>query len=105
MFIDYNFYGFNYIYLWMDGSGIYKDRGPEFFAGVEDFLRAAAVYKKPTRKRADHYICCPCVDCKNEKQFSNIEQIRTHLICMGFKAGYTYWTEHSELEDVMHEGQ
>jgi hypothetical protein len=68
---------------------MYKERGPEFIVGIEAFLRAAAAYKKPKGKRDEHYICCPCVDCKNEKQFSNIEQIRAHLIRRGFKAGYT----------------
>ena len=63
------------------------------------------MYKKPKRKCDEHYICCPCVDCKNEKQFLNIEQIRAHLICRGFKAGYTCLTKHDELEEVWCEGQ
>ena len=46
----------------------------------------------------------PCVDCKNEKQFSNIEAIRTHLLRRGFKPGYTCWAKHGE-EETIHEGR
>ncbi|XP_062223321.1 uncharacterized protein LOC133922140 [Phragmites australis] len=89
----------------IDRSWMYKERGPEFIVGIEAFLRSTVAYKKPKGKRDEHYICCSFVNCKNEKQFSNIEQIRAHLIRRGFKASYTRWTEHGELADVGREGQ
>ena len=52
-------------------------REREYFNGVCSFVRAATAYKS---NEATDYICCPCVDCKNEKQFSNIEAIRAHLL-------------------------
>ena len=87
----------------MDRRWIYEAdrREREFFNGVTSFVKAAMAYKS---KQMTDYIYCPCVDCKNEKQFSNIEAIRAHLIRRGFKAGYTCWTEHGEHETV-HEGQ
>ena len=83
----------------------YDHRGQEFFHGVDAFFRAAMAYRKPKNKRDDHYICCSCVNCKNEKQFSGIEQIHAHLFCRGFKPCYIHWTEHGEHEEVVHEEQ
>jgi hypothetical protein len=91
----------------MDRAWMYKSdrRGQEFFHGVDAFFRAAAAYRKPKKKSDDHYICCPCVDCKNEKQFSGIEQIRAHLLRRGFKPDYIRWTAHGEHEEDVHEEQ
>ena len=41
-------------------------REREYFTGVASFMRAAAVYKA---NNLIGYIHCPCVDCKNEKEF------------------------------------
>ena len=76
-------------------------RDREYFDGVVSFVRAARTYK--SNERTD-YICCPCVDCKNQKKWQNIEQIRTHLLRKGFMPGYTCWTELGE-DDTTQEGQ
>lgn len=44
----------------------------------------------------DGYIHCLCVDCKNQKLFWNIEQIRFHLLCSGFMKNYKVWNKHGE---------
>jgi hypothetical protein len=31
-----------------------------------------------------HYICCPFIDCCNEKKTQDIEEIREHLLVRGF---------------------
>jgi hypothetical protein len=48
-----------------------------------------------------HYICCPCIDCCNEKKTRDIEEIREHLLVRGFISGYTYWMEHNEYKEVV----
>jgi hypothetical protein len=39
-----------------------------FIEGLETFLETSAKYRKPENKSDVHYICCPCVDCCNEKR-------------------------------------
>jgi hypothetical protein len=48
-----------------------------------------------------HYICCPCVDCCNEKKTRDIEKICKHLLVRGFMSRYTCQTEHSEYKVVV----
>lgn len=73
----------------------------EYKNGVEGFLVAAAAHKSNTQSQ---YMCCPCVDCENKKQFSTTKQIHSHLVPRGFMPGYTRWTEHGEAE-IVQEGQ
>jgi predicted nucleotide-binding protein (sugar kinase/HSP70/actin superfamily) len=73
-----------------------------FIEELETFFETAAEYKKPENNMSDvHYICCPCVDCYNEKKTRDIEEIREHLLIIGFMSGYTCWTEHGEYKEVM----
>ena len=74
-----------------------------FFDGLEIFLKAAVTFKKPEDMSSAHYMCCPCLDCRNEKKTSNIEEIREHLIHRGFMSGYTCWTQHGEHNEVVDE--
>ena len=39
----------------------------------------------------------PCKDCKNHRNFRQIESIRSHLITRGFMPNYTIWTMHGEV--------
>lgn len=68
-------------------------RSKEYMDGVQEFLRAADAMKRS-------FISCPCVDCKNVKQYSSTRTIYLHLLTRGFKTGYTCWTEHGE-EGIM----
>ena len=72
-------------------------RDREYFDGVTSFVTAATAYRSNERKR---YICCPCVDCKNQKQWQSVERIRNHLLRRGFMPGYTCWTKLGEVETV-----
>jgi hypothetical protein len=69
--------------------------------GLETFLETVAEYKKPKIMSDVHYICCPCIDCCNEKKTQDIEEIREHLLAKGFMSGYTYWTEHGEYKEIV----
>src|SRR6187551_978788 len=62
-----------------------------FVNGVDSFVNVARSYQT-----SDGYQYCLCIDCKNQKQFQNIEQIRRHLLCRGFMANYRVWNKHGE---------
>jgi hypothetical protein len=74
-----------------------------FIEGLKTFLETTAEYKKPEDISDVHYICCPCVDCCNEKKTRDIEETPEHLLVRGFISGYTYWTEHNEYKEVVYE--
>ena len=42
-------------------------------------------------------VFCPCKDCKNQRNFRQIESIRSHLITWGFMPNYTIWTMLGEV--------
>jgi hypothetical protein len=72
-----------------------------FIEGLETFLETAALYKKIQNMCDVHYICCPCVDCCNEKKTQDVEEIREQLLVRGFMSGYTCWTEHGKYKEVV----
>jgi hypothetical protein len=72
-----------------------------FIEGLKTFLETTAEYKKPENMFDVCYICCPCVDCCNEKKTRDIEEIREHLLGRGFRSGYTCWMEHGEYKEVV----
>jgi hypothetical protein len=72
-----------------------------FIEGLKTFLETAAEYKKLENMSNVHYICCPCVDCCNEKKTRDIEEIREHLLVRGFMSGYICWIEHGEYKKVV----
>jgi hypothetical protein len=72
-----------------------------FYRGTGIFLETAAKYKKTEDMSDVHYICCPCVDCCNEKKTRDIEESHEHLLVRGFMSGYTCWTEHGEQKKVV----
>ena len=44
-----------------------------------------------------NHVFCPCKDCKNHRNFHQIESIRSHLIIRGFMPKYTIWTMHGDV--------
>jgi hypothetical protein len=62
-----------------------KPRDSKFVDGVDSFVKTARAYCINKLQAGDH-VYCPCVDCRNQKQFRNIEQIRCHLLVRGFMA-------------------
>jgi hypothetical protein len=72
-----------------------------FIDGLKKNLETTTEYKKPENMSDVHYICCPCINCYNEKKARNIEKFREHLLVRAFMSGYTCWTEHSEYKEVV----
>jgi hypothetical protein len=72
-----------------------------FIEGLKTFLKVVAEYKKLENMSDVHYICCPCVDCCNEKKTRDIGEIGEHLLVRSFMRRYTCWTEHGEYKEVV----
>ena len=51
------------------------------------------------------FMCCPCVLCKNEKDYSCSWKIHEHLFTSGFMSNYICWTKHGESGVIMEEDE
>ncbi|XP_039815036.1 uncharacterized protein LOC120677915 [Panicum virgatum] len=81
---------------WLYGT---KAGNLDFVNGVDSFVQTAKAHKN---LQDDGYVYCPCIDCKNQKQFGNVEQIRFHLLFRGFMPNYQVWNKHGEVGETMH---
>ena len=63
-----------------------------YMHGVNQFITDAKAHAGNR-----NHVFCPCKDCKNHRNFRQIEFIRSHLITRGFTPNYTIWTMHSEV--------
>jgi hypothetical protein len=72
---------------------------PEFIRGVHEFINVA---KANTR---NSFMCCPCVQCKNEKDYSCSKVLHEHLFTSGFIPNYICWTKHGERGVIMEEDE
>jgi hypothetical protein len=74
-------------------------RSSEFIRGVHNFLNVA---KANTQ---NSFMCCPCVLCKNEKDYSYSRKIHKHMFTSGFIPNYICWTKHGERVVIMEEDE
>ena len=65
----------------------------EYLNGVKSFIRAAEKDMLNQRKSA---MCCPCVDCENDRKFTSSMHVHAHLIIRDFMDDYKYWNKHGE---------
>jgi len=65
-------------------------RSKEFINGVQAFMNGAKSHKPKG------FICCPCFDCKNQKEHSSTGPIHSHLLRRGFMPNYICWMKHGE---------
>ena len=72
-------------------------RSPEFIRGMHEFINVA---KTNTR---NGFMCCPCVQYKNEKNYSCSRVLYEHLFTSGFMPNYICWTNHGEIGVIMEE--
>ena len=73
-------------------SGAYRE-------GVRSFIVVAEA-----NKRWDGFMCCSCVECRNEKDYTSSRVIQSHLLRSGFMSGYNVWTYHGERGVMMEDG-
>ena len=64
-----------------------------YLRGVDEFIDCA---KEHMRRTGDVAILCPCVDCRNNIKSGDLVKVKRHLVCRGFKEGYTRWVWHGE---------
>jgi hypothetical protein len=67
-----------------------------FLSGVNGFLNQA---EADMRNHGVQAMLCPCIDCLNQKKFTQQEIIFHHLVTCCFTKNYTYWNKHGE-EDL-----
>ncbi|KAK1680605.1 hypothetical protein QYE76_041453 [Lolium multiflorum] len=72
---------------------------PAFREGVNSFLLVAEA-----NKSKQGFMCCPCLKCKNEKDYSCSRDIKSHLLRFGFMSSYNVWTKHGEEGVMMEDG-
>ncbi|KAK1662738.1 hypothetical protein QYE76_050897 [Lolium multiflorum] len=70
-----------------------------FREGVNSFLLVAEA-----NKSKQGFMCCPCLKCKNEKDYSYSRDIKSHLLRFGFMSSYNVWTKHGEEGVMMEDG-
>ena len=46
--------------------------------------------------KVDNFMPCPCVDCRNVREYSNSKTIQGHVLRRGFMPSYNCWTKHGE---------
>jgi hypothetical protein len=76
----------------MDRQWMYGDRRHnEFTVSLKDFIRVTE-----ENQWADGFMCCPCVDYQNKKDYSCSKTLHTHLMRFCFMPYYNLWTNHGE---------
>jgi hypothetical protein len=65
-----------------------------------EFLKRGQWFSKSSRCGYEKPWCSgnalPCIDCLNQKKFSQREIIFHHLVTRGFTKNYTCWNKHGE---------
>jgi hypothetical protein len=66
-------------------------RSNEFIDGLHYFLDVAEANKQ------NGFMCCPCRDCSNKKDYFSSRIRHSHIFANGFMSNYIYWTGHREM--------
>ena len=74
---------------------------PQYLRGLKSFIQIA---RADMEARSETTMYCPCLDCGNDKKYSDFEVIYAHLIVHGFVPNYTCWNKHGE-EGPMERGE
>jgi hypothetical protein len=74
-------------------------RSPEFIRDVHKFINVAKANAQ------NSFMCCPCVLCKNEKDYSCSRILHEYLFTSNFMPNYICWTKHGEIGVIMEEDE
>ncbi|KAK1670642.1 hypothetical protein QYE76_058801 [Lolium multiflorum] len=85
---------------WHVGQLVLPSNGDVEREGVNSFLLVAEA-----NKSKQGFMCCPCLKCKNEKDYSCSRDIKSHLLRFGFMSSYNVWTKHGEEGVMMEDGE
>ena len=75
---------------WMDLS---SHCCPQYLRGLKSFIQIA---RANMEARSETTMYCPCLDCGNDKKYSDFEVVYVYLIVRGFVPNYTCWNKHGE---------
>ena len=74
-------------------------RSKEFIDGLHYFLSVAEANKQ------NGFMCCPCVHCNNNKDYSSSRILHSHIFANGFMKKYVCWTKHGEQGVTMEDNE
>ena len=74
-------------------------RSNEFIEGLHYFLSVAEANKQ------NGFMCCPCVHCNNNKDYSSSRVLHSHIFANGFMEKYVCWTKHGEQGVTMEDNE
>jgi len=74
---------------------------PQYLRRLKSFIQIA---RADMEARSETTMYCPCLDCGNDKKYSDFEVVYAHLIIRGFVPNYTCWNKHGE-EGPMERGE
>ena len=74
-------------------------RSNEFIEGLHYFLFVAEANKQ------NGFICCPCGNCKYNKNYSSSRILHCHIFANGFMEKYICWTKHEEQGVTMEDNE
>ena len=66
---------------------------PQYLRGLKSFIQ---ITRADMEARSETTMYCPCLDCGNDKKYSDFEVVYAHLIVRGFVPNYTCWSKHRE---------
>jgi hypothetical protein len=79
---------------------MYGDRRTsEFIEGLRNFGDVAQANIQ------NGFMCCPCLDCGNKKEYSSWKILHSHLLWKGFMPSYNCWTKHGERGVIMEDNE
>jgi hypothetical protein len=51
------------------------------------------------------FMCCPCRDCQNKKDYASSRTIHSHIFANSFMSNYICWTSHGEKGVIMEDNE
>ena len=64
-------------------------------------LMACIILSVAEANNHNGFMCCPCVHCNNNKDYSSSRILHSHIFANGFMEKYVCWTKHGEQEVTM----
>jgi hypothetical protein len=90
----------NYMTQMNQRQWMYGDRRTsEFIEGLRSFGDVARANIR------NGFMCCPCVDCGNKKEYSSWKILHSRLLRKGFMPSYNCWTKHEERGVIMEDNE
>ena len=65
----------------------------QYLRSLKSFIQ---IVRANMEARSEATMYYPCLDCGNDKKYSNFEVIYAHLIVCGFVPNYNCWNKHGE---------